>query len=517
MTPPSRNGLLMQSRLLVTCCLVAISFLHPLRASSQETLPYGARTRPYSGFSTTVHGDIRTVGMAGATVGLADTFMSAIDNPAGLAMTLRVGDINYSGDFFRDGNIQDYTAQLELHSAGAAVTFYPWAISAGYLSHYREEARYLLPSALDNPARLNLATHGLFISGARVFFHNRLSIGATLIVGQAARDIAFDNPKNGDQSFSSYTAGATFGAMVQLPYRLLLGASFSLPMKYPAGPDSIQANTALPGFFQSVDVPWRAGLGLGFIPNRFFRADLTMHLVGTTPDAALVRNEAALTGQHITLQPRIGAAYVFADYKEIRGTLFAGTYLEFTRIEGTASRLHGTGGLEAKIWVFTAGAGFDAAAQYRNYLFSFGVDVFDVLARLGMLPITWSPKHQGLIPHKNFFSDEGLARPLVKNWKQMGPDIDPIKAALGIPAKLGQGLQNASDQLEHIGQSAVETLAPPKAEPAKAAAEKAEKKEAAKAERAEKKEEAKAAAEKKEEAKAAAEKKEPAHDGGVTD
>ena len=197
------------------------------------------------------------------------------------------------------------------------------------------------------------------MSAARLFAHQRLSLGVTLVLGQAQRSIGLGLDHVGDPSFSSYTAGAAVGGMVQLPHRLLLGASFGAPMHYSGASDTMQERTSLPGFFQSVEVPWRASVGLGFIPNRFFRADITLHLLGASAHTALVRDEAARVGQSVTLQPHLGAAYVFADYKEFKATLFVGTYYEVTRIAGTDNRLHATGGVEARIWIFTFGAAVD--------------------------------------------------------------------------------------------------------------------------------------------------------------
>ena len=63
-----------------------------------DPLPYTVRTQPYNAWPTTVRGDIRTVGMAGASVGLGDTFIASTANPAGPAMTLQGADLSYTSN-----------------------------------------------------------------------------------------------------------------------------------------------------------------------------------------------------------------------------------------------------------------------------------------------------------------------------------------------------------------------------------------------------------------------------------
>ncbi|MCU1281363.1 MAG: hypothetical protein JWM53_4909 [bacterium] len=427
------------------------------RAAAQSTLPYATRTLSFNGFGTSVHGDIRTVGMGGASAGLADTFIAALDNPAGLAMTVGIGDIHFASDSIQDGHVQHFDTPVTTNSFGLALNLHPWAVGVGYLSPYREEESYRL-EPLRNLARLSVVTRELVVSAARLFAHDRFSVGVTLVLGQAQRSIGLARDHTGDPSYSSYTAGATVGAMMQLPRRLLLGASFGTPMHYAGASDAMQERMSLPGFFQSVEVPWRASLGLGFIPNRFFRADLTVHLLGASAHTALLRDEQARVGQSITMQPHVGAAYVFADYKEFRATLFLGTYYEVTRTAGTDNRLHGTGGVEARIWIFTVGAGVDGASQYQNYILSVGADVFGVLARLKMMPTAYTPPYGKLFPPLYRFSDEGLARPLVKNWRPIGPDLDPIKVSIGIPRNLARGVRNAGIELKQVAAEVREAL-----------------------------------------------------------
>ena len=446
-------------------CLVALIWLGTLfgarPTSAQTGLPYATRTLSFSGISTSVEGDIRTVGMAGAAAGLADTFIAAIDSPAGLAMTVRQGDIHFSGDSVTDGHVQDPSQEIHTSSFGLALSLYPWAVSAGYRSPYREEALYRLQSTPQDPAVLSVTTREIVLSAARVFANNRLSLGVTVLLGQAQRSLTLASGPDTGISYASYSAGATLGAMVRLPLRLLVSASVSSPIHYSAGGNDVQQNTSLPGFFQAVDVPWRAVLGVGFIPNRFARADFTLRILGGTDHAALLRDETALVGESITVQPHIGAAYVFADYKELKGTVFGGTYFESTRIRGTDGRLHGSAGIEGRVWIVTLGAGVDIADQYRNYLVSIGVDVFNLMARLQMIPTAQVPPYGRILPRPDFLSEEGLARPLVEHWDSAQPEVDPVKAGLELPDKIKPGIENARKAIEDFIDPKQEPPSPP--------------------------------------------------------
>jgi hypothetical protein len=238
---------------------------------------------------------------------------------------------------------------------------------------------------------------------------------------------------------------------------VLFGVSFNIPQHYGAASEERQEKLAVPGLFQPVELPWRTNIGFGFVPNRFFRADLTVNVFFKDDNAALLRDEAARVGQHITAQPHLGLAYVFADHKEFKATIYLGTYLEMTRIAGTSDRVHGTGGAEARIWIFTIGGGLDLASQYKSLLLSAGVDVFGLLARLHVIPAFGTPPSGKLLPKPWVFGDEGLARPLMDHWTPTG-SLDPIKTALAIPKNLKVGAKTAVADLKEIGYELRETF-----------------------------------------------------------
>ena len=426
-------------------------------AWATDLLPYAVRTHPYNGFSTTAAGDIRTVGMSEASVGLADTFLAAANNPAGLAMTLNIGDTSLTKNNVHDGFVQNYDEVISTSFLGAALSAYPWGFSLGIVPMGQEGQSYFLPLSVSapfagQPADLSDRSREYRLAVSRVFFDDHLSLGVSLNFGIAEEEISatqfgFDDDRH------SFALGATLGGFYQLPDRFLLGVSYTLPMHYDF---DTSTSAALPGFFQPMDVPTRLTFALGWIPSRFVRGAFGVTWIGKTDGAALLSNDLTPVGGSVTLQPKAGLAYVFMDYRNFQGTLFGGAYFETARIAGTYDRIHKTAGVEAKAWVFTAGLGLDTADQYKNFIYSVGIDLGGVLQYLYLVPRPSHPAYKGMFSTPFANSDEGLARPLVKNWRPHGPDMDPIKIIENLPEKASkeaEKIENNPKELIHPGQN----------------------------------------------------------------
>lgn len=418
-------------------------------AWADDTLPYVTRTHPYNGFSTTVSGDVRTVGMSGATVGLPDSFLSSNSNPAGLALLMPDADAHFVNNAVSDGHVQDRANPLHTGSLGLAAAFYPWAVSFGYVTTSREGMPYRLLNSAEIPT-IGITTREYRLAVSRVLFSNRVSLGASLNLGQAEEQFEYELSSLPTASSIDHSVGATFGLLGQVSRHWLVGLSYTLPIRYefarPAG-----AGTPIAGFYQPVVTPARAGLGAGWVPNRFFRTDISFFLVGRTGGAMLLRDDTTQVGEKVTLQPRAGAAYIFADFEEFRGTLFGGSYLEMSRIEGRPSRLHFTSGIEVKPWIFTLGFGLDFAPNYSNLLTGIGIDIIRVATKLKIIPKPYSPPRRGLLPDPTGLSDEGLARGLVEHWKPRGPDMNVIKVIREIPDRAEKQVDAAKNALKGTG------------------------------------------------------------------
>lgn len=415
----------------------------PMPAKSDIPLPYLNRTHSYSGWSTAATGDIRSVGMGGAMAGLGDTELAATLNPAGLAMALDNGDFNYSSNQIRDGYLQSMDTPVGLSTFGIAMTQFPWGFGIAYGSTYREENTYLIPTQPAVLEGLTIQLKELRLSVARLMIQNRLTLGASLNFALAEETI-------GTSSNFSGGINVTLGAMYQLEDRFLLGVSYQPGMRFSPGSNLYNKNTstsggsdtpAITGFYQPMEIPNQWVFGVGWIPNRLIRGDFTVGIIGSTQQTALLRDDQVLVGENRTVQPKLGVAYVFGDFKNTQATVFSGTYLECTRVAGEYNRVHGTLGIEVKFWMLTAGYGVDQAVGYQNHLVSIGMDLFELMEKGNLIPKNWHPNYKGWFPDPITLSDEGLARPLVKNWRPQGPDMNPVQVGLDLPARIKKEYQ----------------------------------------------------------------------------
>jgi hypothetical protein len=91
-------------------------------------------------------------------------------------------------------------------------------------------------------------------------------------------------------------------------------------------------------------------------------------------------------------------------------------------------------------------------------LLSVGVDVFGLMARIGMIPPFGTAAAGRMFPKPWSFTDLGLARPLVERW-QPTRDLDPIAVGLGIPKNLGKGISNAAAEVKSFGNTVAAAIA----------------------------------------------------------
>jgi hypothetical protein len=425
------------------------------REASAQLPP--SRAHAYGGGLATPRGDIRTVGMAGATVGLADTFISSNDNPAGLSMSLGGIDTHVSGNSIRDDRVNgepsttdpDATA-TRAGSLGAAANLWPWGFGVGYLWQDTE-------TSPDGPGTrgAKISVREVRINAARSLLDGRFALGVSAAFTQGERYSSLGSPGtvSTEESWTSGTTSVTVGALYRLPNRVILGVSFQPSREYAGDPSSA---SAIPGFNQPIRAPMRLSFGTGFIPNRLLRADFDVWVIGSTPDTTLLRDDRTVVGEATTVQPRLGVAYVFADFRQVQGTAFAGAYYEPSRIAGYGDRVHATGGAEAKFWVINFGAAFDSSAGYRNLLGSVGVDLIRVFERTNLIPRLPHPPYQGFFPSPFYLSERGLPRGLRDRERDAdsATDVDPIRIGLDIPRRIGKKtggvMEGLGDSLESL-------------------------------------------------------------------
>lgn len=404
-----------------------------LNSSIGLELPYTQRTRSYLGFSTAIRGDLRTVGMSGATLGLADNLVGTIDNPAGLAMTLGGTTAQITTTSVSDGYVQDFSQSISTTSFGIASSLYRWGLSFSIWNPYAEGQSYTLNGETLKPT-LDLVEYRFGV--AYVLPNHRWSFGVNVGVGVVDRTL---QRLSGTSSTTSTAVVGSIGIQHQLPRRWILGLSYHFPSNYKdaLATDPTQGVTQ---FHQAVHRPSRLGVGVGWIPSRTFQFGVTLYAIAPVSGAAPLRNTSISTGASLTLQPRLGVSYMYADYKEYEGGVMLGSYLEPSTIDSTADRVHLTTGITAEPWIFDFGIAYDTAKQYENFIVTAGIDFIKVLSKLDLIPTPYRPQSAGFLPAPDAFTDEGLPRPLVKEWKDRGPPVNIIEVGKQLPAKIEEKL-----------------------------------------------------------------------------
>jgi hypothetical protein len=303
--------------------------------------------------------------MAGALTGLADSYYGAMINPAGSALTLNRVDLDLSKFTISDQITMAPGQVLSGNTIGIAVPLKEMGVSLGYTTPY------LVTNATGNTARLS----DYRMSFSKSFFENHLSFGLGLVFDQISVN-----------SISLGQVGYTLGTLYRFPNRFFLGATYNTPMLF--GPDSQN---------EVFSLPRSATLGLGWIPNRLFRAGFSLEWVGAENNTYLYHQPTQATGQYSTVQVHLGTTYEFLSTHSLRMILYSGTYLEALRTS-ISYRPHLTTGLEVRPWFIHAAFIIDVADQYQNTLFNIGLDVKDALNRLNVLPREVSAPPAGFLP-----------------------------------------------------------------------------------------------------------------------
>lgn len=421
-------------------------------------LPYATRTRSYSGATQTVRGDVRAVAMAGATTGIADSALAARDNPSGLAMGFEGVDVSLVTNFVKDGLQGDFGRPTYNNGLGAAFNLYPWGVSFGYFGRVAEDDLFELQSLPGRNQRLSVGTQDFSVAAARVFWDHRLALGIQFDFGQSVLKI--EDPGGFSQQWLGSGFGATVGLSYQFRSKWILGLAYSSPRVFDgAGPG--EHPTALPGFYQAIEIPFKISLGLGWKPNRFTAVDLTLSGYGVTPNAAQLRDERVSVGANFGFTPRFGLSYRLIDFPELDATFFAGTYLETPVVQDTFSRLHGTLGTRGRLWVVLFGAGVDVAVHYSNALFYVGVDVMRVIQKFDLVPELRMGAYGGIFPNPLKERDRGMPRPLVAQYLEPKPQERPpdaMEVMQDFPTKFGEKLEDWSGDPASIPQRLLKTI-----------------------------------------------------------
>jgi len=438
--------------LLASCTTTVFAY----NAYALESLPYDERIKTYSGYPTTIFGDLESVAMAGATAGLADGLMGSFENPAALSHTLDGARLIFSRNSTGDQHIQSFDEKLVAYTSGLAISNYPWGFGIGIGDVGLENQNYEF-TKLSRSAHLEVKNFEYRFAVSRYFESIKTSFGLSLNYGLAEENFVFLDESNPIELNREHQFGLTVGAQSQIADHLMAGLAATTPMVYSFSPGD-RPDEALSDFYQTILVPLRISTGLGWMPNHHFKTDFSFHIIGKTKNTALLSDQGIEVGNRLNIQPRLGVSYRFLDFRSIAVSLFSGSYFESTRIEGKTNRIHFTGGFKGEFWVVNFGFGLDESANYRNIIATIGLDPIEVGQFLNLIPKEKKQQPKGFLPNPFEIDDAELPRALVKNWKER-ERIDPIKTGLSIPNKIKSKFENATKGgIEGVGKSLIDAV-----------------------------------------------------------
>ena len=319
----------------------------------------------YSLWSGAVRGNTQNVGMAGALTGLADDYYGSVINPAGSAMTLRQMELDLTHSNISDQLLLTPGQNFSGQTVGIAIPLDKMGLSIGFTTPFL--------ATHDIGEQVILRDYRFTLS--KSFLENHLSLG----IG-----IALDEAHLNSESITQ--VGSTFGILYRLPNRIFLGSSLNTPL--------------LLGPFQGdrlFSLPLTATVGLGWMPNRLFRAAISAEWISTELNSFSFHQPDQQVGQSPALQIHLGASYEFLYIKNIRSKIDTGTYLEALRTSNSY-RPHYTVGLTIQPWFVNLVMTLDIANKYHNTLFNLGIDVENLFRLLKLIPKKISNPPSGFLP-----------------------------------------------------------------------------------------------------------------------
>jgi hypothetical protein len=352
----------------------------------------------------TVLGSPRIVAMGGAVAAAAEDMTGILATPAALAFRPPGSPQSWDWDFYVDGLVAprdtDLTNSGMTTGADRAVQAYAAGISL-YLGQWGmglsgAGVTYGLPAAMAGGQATELSTTSSQVALARSFWDGQLGVGLSLaiaefIVTRADTDLI---------SLMSFTvaSGATWRPRGR-PWR---AGVFGRPP--PIGGDVTNAcgndPASCSGFTPPLagEAPWQVGAGIAWRfgqvewnqpRSTLFRDERALVLTGEIAVAGRVRDGTSVAGLASGMEQASGrgvgfATHVGAEWEVIPGRLRlrAGSYWEPARIAERGGRLHGTGGLEVRLFSFTfwdkerrlrLAIAADGARQYQNFGLSIGL------------------------------------------------------------------------------------------------------------------------------------------------
>jgi hypothetical protein len=371
--------------------------------------------------------------MAGATVALPASISAAQTNPAGYALETGSVSAQINRITVYDMRIQPDGQPIDSSQWGFAASPPPWGFSITYYSPITENANYLSPLS-GNSDLTEVSIKELRVNVSRTFFDSQLALGISGELVKAVREI-------GPYSYDSEVPSFMLGALYRLPKHIVLGAGYIPPLTI--GPNSNDyPQPEMVGFNRSVLRPSEVDLGVGWVPNRFFKIGLQATYAGDTTNTALLADQTVETGGHPTWVPRLGESYVIADFKNFKSEWAVGTYYETSRLSGQSDRTHLTTGLDVNPWFINLNAGFDLASDYRNFMMGIGIDIVRTLRFFDIIPNDPTPHYDGVLPAPMEISADGFPDAMTPGEYRVAPSTS-LGAVVDI---IAEGPKNIADK-----------------------------------------------------------------------
>ena len=364
----------------------------------------------------TPQGDVRTLGMAGAILGIPESLMATQDNPAGLTLTLDQPGIQSGRQWLKAPRVFGPNTRLETLQTQVGGGYQGWGLSFGSLSRQIDQSEDTI-----------LSQQALYLGFARSFSERKLSLGVQLLLHSADLSSPLE-------SRSGQAPGIGAGILYRFPYRILAGASFH------TGSELSLEDVRAP-----IHIPWRMGIGLGFAPNRALRLGVSGVWVGATSQARLLSDPSRAVGAQPQFQPRIGLSYSLLDTERADLQITSGLYHESSRITGERARLHYTYGLNMSIWLLNINAGADRAEQFHNRSIYVGLNVVKLLQRFELLPTLNTLPPEGtrkLFPNPFVMDERGLALNLVEDPSNSKKGLSLQQATQELPLRLEKKIKD---------------------------------------------------------------------------
>lgn len=381
---------------------------------------YPTRTTPYSGWSGIVKGDNNTIGMSGATVALPDSIAAMQFNPAGYAMD--VGGLAAQINSFtnRDPNLDHGTPDYVDYQWGIGTSVPPWGFGLSYYSPTTEHSD-----------TSEVSVREVRLSVARMVGQN-LSIGVAFGFDKGIR-------KFSGADLSGTHVSGQIGALYKVKDHWILGASYTPALTI--GPTSNALTDDVTSFNQNIETPNVIAIGLGFRPNRFFKAGFSLLGITPTPDTTLLYDQTVANGQQFTVEPRLGASYILGEWHFIKVELAVGTYYEQSRVQDIPNRTHGTFGLDVNPWFINTSLGVDTSRDYTDWVVTAGIDLVRTFRFFKIIPPDPVPFYEGAFPPIFKANNNGLPDGMTLGEpKAISPPSakDVTKIVKSVPAKLDQ-------------------------------------------------------------------------------